>query len=99
MKSILIFIVKIVGGIATAAVTLLVGCALLMGSGSDTLETTGAELAEKAEWTFAGCSRLEEREVKLCKLAITARRNDQAIEALEGLSDWANSIDLGGAEK
>ena len=99
MKSILIFIVKIVGGIATAAVTLLVGCALLMGSGSDTLDTTGAELAEKAGWKLAGCSRLEEREVKLCKLAIMNRRNEQAIETFEKLSDWADSLELEGLEQ
>lgn len=99
MKSTLIFIAKIVGGITTAAITLLVGCSLLMNSGSNTLSTTGAELAEKASWTLKGCAQLQKHEVRLCKLAVSNRRTNEAIEALEGLSDWADSISPEGVEK
>ena len=81
------------GTIIGVVLCLATSCALLVGLGQVTMDTTGAELAEQAHWKLLECRELfDAAEESLCVLTVNNRRLLEAQGALEGFADALDGL-------
>ena len=78
--------------IALVAVSF-VGCAMLIGSGQETMKTDGAALAEKAGWKLGACREMfDGGEEMMCVATVNNRRLERAGDDLEDMSDALDAL-------